>query len=80
MVEVGDHCRYLVKMRKNIRTLGYKAYKAEHFSTRLFTVRDKTKSLPVRYYVNKKWRDRDEIMIVTGTDELTDRLLADREY
>ena len=30
-VKIGDKCRHLVKMRKNIRTLGYKAYKAEHF-------------------------------------------------
>ena len=35
---------------------------------------------PPRYYVNKAWRDRDEIMIVTGTDATTDQLLADRAY
>ena len=79
-VKIGDQCRYLVKMRKNIRTLGYKAYKAGHFSTRVFTVWHIDKMTPPRYYVNKAWRDRDEIMIVTGTDATTDQLLADRAY
>lgn len=79
-VKIGDSCRHLVKMRKNIRTLGYKAYKAQHFSTKVFTVKNITKKVPYQYYVNKKWRDRDEIQIVSGTDSITEEKLAARDY
>ena len=73
--KIGDKCRYLVKMRKNIRTLGYKAYKAKHLSSRIFTVRNITKNEPRQYYVDKKWRDRDEIVLISGTDAVTEARL-----
>ena len=79
-VKIGDSCRYLVKMRKNIRKLGFKTYKAEHFSTKLFLVKNITKKVPFQFYVNGKWRDRDEIQIVSGTDTITDELLASRDF
>ena len=73
--KIGDKCRYLVKMRKNIRTLGYKTYKAKHLSSRVFTVRNITKNEPRQYYVDKKWRDRDEIVLISGTDAVTEARL-----
>jgi len=74
----------LVKMRKNLRdpAVNYKAYKGRHFSARLYEVRNITEPTkagqPALYYVNKKWRDRDEIMLVTGVDAETDRIVAER--
>jgi len=81
---LGDKCRHLVKMRKNLRdpAVNYKAYKGRHFSARLYEVRNITEPTkagqPALYYVNKKWRDRDEIMLVTGVDAETDRIVAER--
>jgi len=71
--KIGDKVRYLTKMRKNIRTLGYKAYKARHLTSRVFTIRN-IDSIP-RYYVDRSWRDRDEIVLVSGTDAVTEARL-----
>ena len=65
-------------MRKNIRDLHYKTYKGEHLSAGLFKVKNITKTKPYQYYVNGQWRDRDEIVIVSGTDALTEARIAAR--
>jgi len=73
--KIGDKVRYLVKMRKNIRTLGYKTYKGKHLSSRVFTIRNITKNPPYQYYVAGAWKDRDEIVLVSGTDAVTEARL-----
>jgi len=50
----------------------YKSYHARHFTKRVHTI---TKILndPPRYFLNAKWRDRDQFLLVSGTDAETER-------
>ena len=89
----GDKCRVLLKMRKNIRptlkigsqSRGYKAYHARHFAkglhkiTKILKRDDKDPPALWRYFVNGSWRDRDQILVVSGTDAETDRIVAERK-
>ena len=78
--KVGDKARVLIKLRKNIKPMLkigsqsrlYKSYHARHFTKRVHTI---TKILndPPRYFLNAKWRDRDQFLLVSGTDAETER-------
>lgn len=98
--KIGDKCRYLVKMRKNMRPMLklegqarlYKSYHGRHFTKQLYKIKqisdvsrykrpddeEKRPPLPKRYYVNGSWRDRDQILLVSGVDAETDRQVAAR--
>jgi len=85
--KVGDKCRHLIKLRKNIRPmlkLGkhwnrlYKSYHGVHYSKQVYTIKAQTKQKVPRYYVNGKWYDRDELLLVSGTDAETERQVAAR--
>lgn len=85
--EIGDKCRHLIKLRKNIRpmmTLGkhwrrlYKSYHGEHFSRQVYKITAKTRTAVPKYYVNGRWRELDELLLVSGTDAETDRQIAAR--
>ena len=85
---VGDKCRYLIKQRKNIRpmlVLGkhwkrlYKSYHGVHFTKQVYTIKGKTKQKVPRYYVNGRWFDRDELLLISGTDAETERQVAARK-
>ena len=88
--KVGDKCRVLIKMRKNIRPILklagqsrlYKSYQARHFTKQLHTIRritSKGSKGSKRFYVNSRWVDRDELLLVTGVDAETDRQVAARK-
>ena len=85
--EVGDKARVLIKMRKNIHPILkiggqsrlYKSYHGRHFTKRVHTITQiLTKNGTPRYFVNAKWRDRDQLLLVSGTDSETERQLAER--
>ena len=85
--KVGDKCRHLIKQRKNMRPmlkLGahwnrlYKSYHGVHFTKQVYTIKGKTKQKIPRYYVNGKWFDRDELLLISGVDGETDRQVAAR--
>ena len=85
--EVGDKARVLVKLRKNIHPILkigsqsrlYKSYHGRHFTKRVHTITQiLTKNGTPRYFVNAKWRDRDQLLLVSGTDSETERQLAER--
>ena len=92
--KVGDSCRHLIKLRKNIRPILevdglkklYKSYHGRHFTKQIYKIRrvlPKPKpgdapKIPRKYWVNHKWRHRDELLIVSGTDEETVRQVAAR--
>ena len=85
--KIGDKCRYLIKQRKNIRpmlNLGkhwnrlYKSYHGVHFTKQVYKIAAMTKQDPPRYYVNGSWKDRDELLIITGVDGETERQVAAR--
>ena len=44
----------------------------------VYKITSKTKQDPPRYYVNGSWRDRDELLLITGVDAETDRQVAAR--
>ena len=85
--KVGDKCRVLIKQRKNMRpmiNLGkhwnrlYKSYHGIHFTKAVYKIASKTKQDPPRYYVNGSWRDRDELLLISGVDAETERQVAAR--
>ena len=84
--KVGDKARYLVKLRKNIKPILklegqarlYKSYHGRHFTKQLHTITAISRSLPKRFYVNGAWRNRDQLLLVSGTDSVTDRLVSSR--
>ena len=80
--KIGDKCRVLVNLRKLIRKVQkgkgmYKASKGIHFSRRVFLIKhvDEKKN---RFYVAGAWKDRDEIMLISGVDATTKGLLKER--
>ena len=80
--KVGDKCRVLVNLRKLIRKVKkgkgvYKASKGIHFSRRIYLIKhiDEKKN---RYYAGGAWKDRDEIMLISGVDGRTQGLLKKR--
>jgi hypothetical protein len=56
----------------------YKTYQGVHYSKQVYTIRAQTKQKIPRYYVNGKWYDRDELLLVSGTDAETERQVAAR--
>ena len=80
--KIGDKCRHLVNLRKLIRKPGFKTYKGAHFSARVYRVTNITTptkpGMMPQYQVHGRWRDRDEIMLVTGVDDETDRIVRGR--
>jgi hypothetical protein len=103
--QVGDKCRHLIKLRKNMRPMLkigkinrlYKSYHGRHFSKqvhRITRILDRSEpkkgpggeaalkkrggTVPKRYLVNGMWRNRDQILLVTGTDAETERQIAAR--
>ena len=89
--KVGDKCRHLIKLRKNIRPIlkignvgrMYKSYHARHYTKQVYRIKaiqpkpgpadqpDAEKGPPPRYFVNGKWRHRDELLMITGVDDET---------
>ena len=55
----------------------YKASKGIHFSRRIYLIKhiDEKKN---RYYAGGAWKDRDEIMLISGVDGRTQGLLKKR--
>ena len=102
--QVGDKCRHLIKLRKNMRPMLkigkvnrlYKSYHGRHFSKQVHRTRVLERSepkkgpggedalkkrggqVPKRYLVNGQWRNRDQIILVSGTDAETERQIAAR--
>ena len=84
--KIGDLARVLIKLRKNIHPILkigsqarlYKAYHGRHFTKKVHKIQRITKNQPVRYYVNGSWRDRDQLLLVSGTDAETERQVAEK--
>ena len=84
--KIGDKCRVLIKLRKNIRpmlSIGdekrlYKSYHGRHFTKQVHKIKAITKTAPPRYYVNGAWHDRDAVLLVSGVDSITADQIAAR--
>ena len=57
----------------------YKSYHGRHFTKQIYKITAKTRTKAPRFYVNGKWRDRDELLLVSGVDSETERQVAARE-
>ena len=95
-LHVGDKCRHLVKLRKNIKpvlTLQgparlYKTYHGRHFTKQLYTINEirnppvfgprARNPNPTLYFLHGRWFQRDQILLVSGTDAETERQVAAR--
>ena len=99
--KIGDKCRHLVKLRKNMKPMLiikgqarlYKSYHGRHFTKQVYTIKDirnkkdhkkkqtkqeKADTRPTLYFLHGRWFHRDQILLVTGTDEETDRQISVR--
>ena len=79
--KIGDKCRVLTNLRKLIRAPKkggvYKPTRQEHFSRQVYRIKHIDEK-NLRYYAGGKWRDRDQIMLISGVDPVTKHLLAER--
>ena len=82
--KVGDRCRVLTQLRKHIRAVKtkakggmYKPTKRTHFSRQVHLIKHVDEK-NLRYYAGGEWRDRDQIMLVSGVDATTQQIIADR--
>ena len=86
--KVGDKVRHLVKLRKNIKPIltikgqarVYKTYHGRHFTKQIYKIKEirNPPSKPPRYFLHGRWFNRDQILLVPGTDEETEKQVAAR--
>ncbi len=78
--KIGDKCRVLTNLRKLIRAPKdgvYKPTRQRHFSRQVHRIKHIDEK-NLRYYAGGSWRDRDQIMLISGVDPVTKHLLAER--
>ena len=79
--KLGDKCRVLTNLRKLLRAPKkggvYKPTRQEHLSRQVYRIKHVDEK-NLRYYAGGKWRDRDQIMLISGIDPVTKHLLAER--
>ena len=74
-LQPGDKVRYTLHkvIGKHKRAMGYKAYRGYHWSPVVTVVKINRKMPPAKFYVDGKWRYRDELMRVLPEDEETNK-------
>lgn len=74
-IEVGDLCRYvlLAETGKHGKALKYKSYRGKHWSMKTYPVVRKIDNdhKGLRFYVNGKYRFRDQLLKVPGVDKIS---------
>ena len=77
-LKVGDRVRLLIKSQKP--GIGYKTYKNQTWSARVYKITRKTKTAkPPKYYVNKKWVIIDSIVKAAEVDLESEILIENRD-
>ena len=80
-LEIGDRVRIQLKTIKT-SAVGFKSYKDETYSTEVYTVKKRTKSLPHRYWLGKgvgRWINGDLLLKTKARDKTSDKLIKDRD-
>lgn len=78
-LQVGDYVRLRkLKVQKD-KNLDYKSYKNQLWSKKVFRIGAKTKKSPVKYRVGKKWVLTGMLMKVRPTDEVSEKIIKDRD-
>ena len=67
-----------LKVQKD-KNLDYKSYKNQLWSKKVFRIGAKTKKTPVKYRVGKKWVLTGMLMKVRPTDEVSEKIIKDRD-
>ena len=76
--EVGQRVRTQIKKEKGA-DIGYKSYKGETFSKRVYVVRKITGTTPRKYWVNRKWLTIDKLLGTEQEDEKTNEMVVNRD-
>ena len=76
-LQTGDYVRILVKDKK--AGIGYKSYKSETFSSKVFQITAETKNIPKKFRVNKKWRVSQHLLKSKPVDIVSQELVRERE-
>jgi len=78
--KVGDFVRILLLTHGKDRGVAFKSYKGKTFSKRVYKITKATKNAtPPKFYVNKKWYLKDMLLRTEKVDELSEKLVAERE-
>jgi len=83
-IKIGDKVRHAVpkEVGKHGKALAYKAYRGKHWSAEVYVVvkinTGGTGTPLTRYYVAGKWRFRDQLLAVPGTDPTTEAVVRQR--
>jgi hypothetical protein len=79
-LEIGDYVRVQIKGIKS--KLGFKSYKNETFTTRVYKIEGRTKKLPHKYYIKsdkRKWYLADSLLKSAPRDEKSLKLIEERD-
>ena len=78
--KAGDYVRILVIGAKEKVSPGFKSYKANTYTKRIYKVQKVTKTaIPQKMYVNKKWYTVDQLLKTEPRDELSEQLIRNRD-
>ena len=76
--EVGQHVRVLIKDKKP--GIGYKSYKNETYSQKVYVISRKTKiANPPKYYVGNRWYTKETLLKSSPRDKVSDELVEKRD-
>jgi hypothetical protein len=78
-LEIGDYVRIRVLKTQKDKGLAYKSYKNMLWTKRVFRISAKTKNVPAKYRVNKRWLLTGMLMKVRPTDEKSEEIIKTRD-
>ena len=77
---VGDFVRIMVIGPKDKVSPGFKSYKGNTYTKRVYKVQKVTKTaIPQKMYVNKKWYTADKLLKTEEVDEISEELIKNRD-
>ena len=78
--KVGDYVRIQVLYGKDLKGVGFKSYKNETWSKRVYKITQATKkSKPPKYRVNRKWMLGDRLSLTEMPDKKSEKLMEERD-
>lgn len=78
--KVGDYVRIQLLYGKDKSGVGFKSYKAETWSKRIYKIIQATKNAkPPKFRVNRKWMLADRLSLTEPQDEISEKLIQDRD-
>ena len=79
-LKVGDYVRILLLTHGKDKSVAFKSYKGLTFTKRVYKITHTTKNaIPPKFRVNKKWFLADGLLRTEKVDEISEKLIKDRE-